>query len=133
MEAGAIPFIGDSPGGRAINFEKVAAVTGMKQAADELGIRLVDFRNSVELSTTNGGIFKKLNVAKEAIDADVIINLPKLKTHVQMFLTLGVKNMFGCIIGLQKAQWHLRQAWTGNILQQCYWSCIPCSSLHSQL
>ncbi|MFZ3091460.1 MAG: DUF362 domain-containing protein [Nitrospirota bacterium] len=108
MEAGAIPFIGDSPGGRAINFEKVAAVTGMKQAADELGIRLVDFRNSVELSTTNGGIFKKLNVAKEAIDADVIINLPKLKTHVQMFLTLGVKNMFGCIIGLQKAQWHFK-------------------------
>ncbi len=108
MEAGAIPFIGDSPGGRSINFEKVATVTGMKQAADELGIKLVEFRNSVELSATNGGIFKKLNVAKEAVDADVIINLPKLKTHVQMFLTLGVKNMFGCIIGLQKAQWHFK-------------------------
>lgn len=108
MEAGAIPFIGDSPGGRAINFEKVAGITGMKQAADELGIKLVEFRNSVELSAANGGIFKKLNVAKEAVDADVIINLPKLKTHVQMFLTLGVKNMFGCIIGLQKAQWHFK-------------------------
>lgn len=108
IEAGAIPFIGDSPGGRAVNFEKVAAVTGMKQAADELGIKLVEFRNSVELSAANGGIFKKLNVAKEAVDADVIINLPKLKTHVQMFLTLGVKNMFGCIIGLQKAQWHFK-------------------------
>ena len=108
MDAGAIPFIGDSPGGRAINFEKVAAITGMKQAADELGIKLVEFKNSMELSATNGGIFKKLNVAKEAVDADVIINLPKLKTHVQMFLTLGVKNMFGCIIGLQKAQWHFK-------------------------
>lgn len=108
MDAGAIPFIGDSPGGRAINFEKVAGITGMKQAADELGIKLVEFKNSMELSATNGGIFKKLNVAKEAVDADVIINLPKLKTHVQMFLTLGVKNMFGCIIGLQKAQWHFK-------------------------
>ena len=108
MDAGGTPFIGDSPGGRAINFEKVAAATGMKQAADELGIKLVEFRNPVEMSATNGGIFKKLNVAKEAVDADVIISLPKLKTHVQMFLTLGVKNMFGCIIGLQKAQWHFK-------------------------
>ncbi len=108
IDAGGTPFIGDSPGGRSINFEKVAAVTGMKQAAGELGIELVEFRNAIELSATNGGIFKKLNVAKEAVDADVIINLPKLKTHVQMFLTLGVKNMFGCIIGLQKAQWHFK-------------------------
>lgn len=108
LEAGGIPFIGDSPGGRAVNFEKVAGITGMKQVVDELGIKLVEFKNSVELPATNGGVFKKLNVAKEAVDADVIINLPKLKSHVQMFLTLGVKNMFGCIIGLQKAQWHFK-------------------------
>lgn len=108
MEAGGIPFIGDSPGGRSINFEKVAVTSGMRHVADELGIDIVEFRNSVELSATNGSILKKLNVAKEAVDADVIINLPKLKTHVQMFLTLGVKNMFGCIIGLQKTQWHFK-------------------------
>ena len=85
MDAGAIPFIGDNPGGRAINFEKVAGITGMKQAADELGIKLVEFRNSVELSAANGGMFKKLNVAKEAVDTDVIINLPKLKTMSRCF------------------------------------------------
>ena len=42
------------------------------------------------------------------MDADVIINLPKLKTHCQMLLTLGVKNMFGCIVGFKKSQWHMR-------------------------
>ncbi|MEE8483320.1 MAG: DUF362 domain-containing protein, partial [Nitrospinota bacterium] len=40
------------------------------------------------------------------LDADRIINLPKLKTHTQMFMTLGVKNIFGCIVGKRKGQWH---------------------------
>jgi ferredoxin len=38
----------------------------------------------------------------------VLINLPKLKTHAQMLLTLGVKNLFGCIVGLRKPEWHFR-------------------------
>ena len=67
MDAGAIPFIGDSPGGRAINFEKVAAITGMKQAADELGIKLVEFKNSMELSATNGGYSKSSMLQKRLL------------------------------------------------------------------
>ncbi|MEK7829109.1 MAG: DUF362 domain-containing protein, partial [Deltaproteobacteria bacterium] len=51
--------------------------------------------------------FKRLELSKEAIEVDGIINLPKLKTHAQMFLTLGVKNMFGCVVGARKPQWHM--------------------------
>jgi uncharacterized protein (DUF362 family) len=39
---------------------------------------------------------------------DVIINLPKFKTHSLTLLTLGVKNLFGCIPGPRKALWHLK-------------------------
>jgi len=42
------------------------------------------------------------------LEADVIINLPKSKTHAQMLLTLGVKNLFGCIPGPRKPLWHLK-------------------------
>jgi ferredoxin len=42
------------------------------------------------------------------MEADVVINLAKLKTHTQMMLTLGVKNLFGCIVGLKKPEWHMR-------------------------
>jgi ferredoxin len=42
------------------------------------------------------------------MEADVLINLPKLKTHAQMLMTLGVKNLFGCIVGLRKPEWHFR-------------------------
>ena len=36
------------------------------------------------------------------------MNLAKLKTHSQMLLTLTVKNLFGCIIGYRKPEWHMR-------------------------
>jgi ferredoxin len=36
----------------------------------------------------------------------VVINLPKLKTHSQMLLTLGVKNLFGTVVAQRKAEWH---------------------------
>lgn len=50
----------------------------------------------------------RIEIARDAMEADVIINLPKLKTHSQMLLTLAVKNMFGCIVGFKKSQWHMR-------------------------
>jgi uncharacterized protein (DUF362 family) len=41
------------------------------------------------------------------MEADVVINLPKVKSHVQLTLTLGVKNLFGCVPGKMKAWWHM--------------------------
>jgi uncharacterized protein (DUF362 family) len=41
------------------------------------------------------------------MDADVVINLPKVKSHMQLTLTLGVKNLFGCVPGKMKAWWHM--------------------------
>ncbi|MFA5354372.1 MAG: DUF362 domain-containing protein, partial [Thermodesulfovibrionales bacterium] len=55
-----------------------------------------------------GEPFKKLEIARDAMETDLLINLPKLKTHAHMLLTLGVKNLFGCIVGMRKPEWHLR-------------------------
>ena len=41
------------------------------------------------------------------MDADVVINLPKIKSHVQLVMTLSVKNLFGCVPGKMKAWWHM--------------------------
>ncbi|MDA0268536.1 MAG: DUF362 domain-containing protein, partial [Cyanobacteria bacterium] len=41
------------------------------------------------------------------MNADVVINLPKVKSHMQLTLTLGVKNLFGCVPGKMKAWWHM--------------------------
>jgi uncharacterized protein (DUF362 family)/ferredoxin len=104
QEAGGKPIIGDSP---ALDpFKRVAAKTGMAGIAEELGIELVELSSPTPVTTPEGSLFKKLEIAAQALDADLVINLPKLKTHSQMLLTLGVKNLFGTIVAQRKAEWH---------------------------
>ncbi|MBI5642109.1 MAG: DUF362 domain-containing protein [Deltaproteobacteria bacterium] len=103
--AGATPVVGDSPGLGSAN--KTAEKCGVLRVCQEEGVEFVDLKTLVITENPNGRTFKRLEVAKEALECDGIINLPKLKTHAQMFLTLGVKNLFGCVPGKLKPQWHL--------------------------
>ena len=104
-KAGGKVFIGDSPGiGSA---ESVARKSGILAVAEETNCPFVPFETSVTISSA-GGKFQQFEVAQELLDADVIINLPKLKTHQMMGLTCGVKNMFGAVVGLRKPRLHLQ-------------------------
>lgn len=104
-KAGGIPGVGDSPGIGSLG--KVALKAGVKRILDEMNVPLVDFNDMVTADNRAGYIFKRFEVARAVMEADIIINLPKIKTHGQMLLTLAVKNNFGCIGGTKKAQWHL--------------------------
>ncbi|HHU55182.1 MAG TPA: DUF362 domain-containing protein [Acholeplasmataceae bacterium] len=55
-----------------------------------------------------GKIYHEFEVSKQMIDVDIMINLPKLKTHALMYLTCAQKNLFGLIYGLNKASWHVK-------------------------
>jgi uncharacterized protein (DUF362 family)/Pyruvate/2-oxoacid:ferredoxin oxidoreductase delta subunit len=105
-EAGGIPFIGDSPG--IGSTAKAAEKAGIKAIADAMDCPVIEFDRPVLAPTGKGKTFKKIEIDQAVLDADVIISLPKWKTHSQMFLTLGVKNLFGCIPGPRKALWHLK-------------------------
>jgi uncharacterized protein (DUF362 family)/NAD-dependent dihydropyrimidine dehydrogenase PreA subunit len=52
--------------------------------------------------------FHRLRLIRRLRDADLVINLPKAKTHGQMVMTAAVKNSFGAVVGMEKAQWHFR-------------------------
>lgn len=104
LQRGAVPIISDSPATG--SFEKIMEVSGIKDALKGLDVVFREFKISKTVDV--GEPFRKIEIAGEALDADVIINLPKLKTHVQMFLTLGVKNLYGCVVGLKKPEWHFR-------------------------
>jgi len=105
-EAGGIPFIGDSPGlGSAI---RAAEKAGIKSVADETKCPLIDFNRPIVSEKRKGKAFRKLEIDQSVLEADVVINLPKWKTHSQMLLTLGIKNLFGCVPGTKKALWHLQ-------------------------
>ncbi len=104
-EAGATPIVGDSPG--IGNARKIAGKCGILEVCESLGVPFVDLKTLTIAENPDGHTFKRLEVAKEAVEVDGIINLPKLKTHAQMVVTLGVKNLFGCVPGKLKPQWHL--------------------------
>lgn len=52
--------------------------------------------------------FRRFEVLGAALEADIILNLPKLKTHGLTGITCAVKNLFGLIPGLEKSRWHLK-------------------------
>ncbi len=104
-EAGATPVVGDSPGlGSAHGAGKKCGILGV---CEETGTEFVDLKTLLLVENPEGRTFKRLEIAREALNVDGIINLPKLKTHGQMLLTLSIKNLFGCVPGKRKPQWHL--------------------------
>jgi uncharacterized protein (DUF362 family)/NAD-dependent dihydropyrimidine dehydrogenase PreA subunit len=46
------------------------------------------------------------HLAAPVFQADLVINLPKLKTHSAGTFTGATKNLFGCVPGLRKAEYH---------------------------
>jgi len=106
QKAGGSVTIGDSPGIGKI--QKIFDDTGMTAVAERTGAMLIELKESVEVKTPDGCTFQSLGLSKEALEADKVINLPKVKTHAQMHVTLGVKNCFGCVVGKRKPQWHFK-------------------------
>lgn len=103
IEAGGKPFFGDSPAfGSA---RGVAEANGYLPLMEELNIPIVEFHG--QRYETQSKAFNHLRLSKEAMEADVVINLPKVKSHMQLTLTMGVKNLFGCVPGKMKAWWHM--------------------------
>ncbi len=106
IDAGAKPFIGDSPS--IGNLPRVLAKSGYEPFMKRMGIEAVPFREKAPRECGEGRIFRRIDLAREVFEFDRLINLAKLKTHCQMVLTLAVKNLFGTVIGMDKAAWHLR-------------------------
>jgi len=102
---GARPFVGDSPAWG--NVFGCVRKLKLEEPLQELGVPIVqlDRPKWCKLSERN----EKVGISSLALEADVIINLPKFKTHQQLVATFAVKNMFGCVSGKQKALWHFRR------------------------
>jgi len=105
-EAGGIPSIGDSPG--IGSGERAADKAGIKRVAEAMNCPFVEFNRPVSPPEKRAKTFKHLEIDQALFEADAVINLPKWKTHGMTLLTLGVKNLYGCIPGPRKALWHLK-------------------------
>ncbi|MBN1401440.1 MAG: DUF362 domain-containing protein [Anaerolineae bacterium] len=109
-EAGAHPLIADSPGGpyTPALLRMGYRTTEMLWAAEVSGAELNYDVEAVQVSHPEAQVLHRLDLIKPALDVDVIINLPKLKTHNLTGLTLAVKNLFGLVPGALKIGYHAK-------------------------
>jgi uncharacterized protein (DUF362 family)/NAD-dependent dihydropyrimidine dehydrogenase PreA subunit len=105
-EAGAQVRFGDSPGfgsGAA-----AAAKSGLAAAVSQIGVEQADLSVPAQVGFNEALIAKQLVLAREALEADGMISLPKMKTHGFMRITGAVKNVFGCVPGMRKGEFHVK-------------------------
>lgn len=108
-EAGGTPVICDSPGG-ALHKESVLRSlyekTGMAAAAAAAGAELAMDSSTRTVSLPEGKVLRQAEIITPVAEADGVIDLCKMKTHVLMSMTGAVKNLFGVIPGLSKVGYH---------------------------
>ena len=82
-------------------------VCGFADVASRQGVNLYTKLESKTVRT-DGVMVKEFELIAPAVDCDIIINLPKFKTHVMTAMSGAVKNLFGTVPGLKKAEFHMR-------------------------
>lgn len=110
QHAGGLPIIGDSPGGmfNERTLRAIYRVSGIEDVAQRTGAEINYNVAEVEFPNPGGKILKRFQIVKAINDADAIINVGKLKTHGMAVFTGAVKNMFGVVPGMRKAEYHLQ-------------------------
>ncbi|MFZ5650509.1 MAG: DUF362 domain-containing protein [Bacillota bacterium] len=115
IRAGGRPVICDSPGGPYTNglLKMVYKETGMAGVAERTGAELNLDTGEEVMHFPGGAVYKSYPVIRPLAKADVIIGLPKMKTHGMTVFTGAVKLFYGAVPGLQKAQYHfnLQKLW----------------------
>lgn len=97
-------YVGDSPG--VGSGDAAGKKCGIKQAAESEGAVWATFSNEIPVPCPEGHKQKQFYLAKISQEVDLIISLPKMKTHEMMYFTGAVKNLFGLIPGLKKSRFH---------------------------
>ena len=101
-------LLAESPGGlftektRRMNYKNC----GILQAAESCGLPLNYDTEAVRVNYKNGVACRAFHVLKPIVEADVIVNLCRLKSHSLTRLSCAVKNFFGVIPGVEKFEMH---------------------------
>ncbi len=83
---------------------------GIEEELEKIGVRVFNFRNYAPATEIPAGAelrFRHIEVAREYLEYDALVDIAKAKTHAMMTLTLCVKNLFGLVNGSERMGWHL--------------------------
>lgn len=106
---GAKAVIADSPGGiyNLPAMEGIYTETGMRSASLASGAQLNKDMTSQDVRREEFSVHS-FHLLTPLVEADLIVNLCRLKTHALCEISAAVKNLFGSIPGLMKAEQHAR-------------------------
>ena len=109
-DAGGVPVVGDSPGGRSTEriLGNLMERTGIARVCEEEHVDIVPFIEAEKVPFPEGVVAKSFELTDALKRVDGVISLAKMKTHTFTGLTGAVKNLFGLIPGIRKAGYHLR-------------------------
>lgn len=103
-EVNGVPVVGDGPGTILPAFE----ISGITKVAEGEGIEVILFnKNGFEMvKISTGEQLKEIYFSKDVLDADIVISMPKLKTHALVYYTGAIKNMFGALLADSRKKTH---------------------------
>ncbi len=103
-ERGARVQVGDNPGLRGYGrVGQVGKATGFKEAIGEDWINITASPRRVPMRSR---FVQETSISSQILDCDLLISVPKFKTHVTTIITGAVKNSFGFLVGGEKARMH---------------------------
>jgi len=91
-----------------VDTEKAFEISGIKSVATKMGARILDLRKCrfVKIPIPRGKVLREVEIAEPILNADALINVPKMKTHYGCTITCALKNMKGVISDLSKRIMH---------------------------
>ncbi|SMP66495.1 Uncharacterized conserved protein, DUF362 family [Desulfonatronum zhilinae] len=107
LDHGVRVQVGDSPAFGTAG--QVARAAGLTEALGDLPVPVRNLNRPVSVRLTGAsqaGI--QVGISRHVLEADLLLNLPRLKAHSQMYITAAAKNLFGCVCGVRKALAHMR-------------------------
>jgi len=103
-EAGAEVTVGDNCGVGGYGMSQaVAKRTGIEAAADGAWVNVAKDTVNAPLQSR---FLDSIVVSRAMVEADFVVNVPKMKTHSLTVVTGAVKNMFGLVSGMGKGRTH---------------------------
>ena len=125
VKAGAEVFIIDSTGGphTRLLLSLMYGATGIKKAAKNSGAKVLFDTSTKSVTYPQGRVLKESELISPAIDVDLVISAAKMKTHGFQTMSGCVKNLFGCIPGMDKPSLHKkfpeREEFAGMLVDVC--------------
>ncbi len=101
LDHGCRVRVGDSPASGSC--QRAMRIGGLDKVVQKLGLEVAPFQDTVRARLECGAT---VSICRDALDCDLLVNLPKVKSHALMRVTLASKNYFGIVKGWRKAMAH---------------------------